>query len=153
MRKVKKNNEKILPIAVSIIVLLLLAVILLCVVTEHPKLSTKNMQILYMEGTFDYDEITGNYEAGFSEEEVYVIDNEKAAKQIEKLIERQWLFLPVFEDKSEESWVAAIYTENGSFSFTSDGKASVNDKTYHLGWKGAKKAEKLLEAIGAVKEK
>lgn len=149
----KKNSEKTLRIAVSIIVLLLLAVILLCVVTEHPKLSTKNMQILYMEGTFDYDEITGNYEAGFSEEEVYVIDNEKAAKQIEKLIERQWLFLPVFEDKSEESWVAAIHTENGSFSFTSDGKASVNDKTYHLGWKGAKKAEKLLEAIGAVKEK
>lgn len=153
MRKLKKDSENTLKIVVSIIVLLLLTLILLVFFTENPKISTKNMQILYMEGTFDYDEITGNYEAGFSEEEVYVIDNEKAAKQIEKLIERQWLFIPVFEDKSEESWVAAIYTENGSFSFTSDGKASVNDKTYHLGWKGAKKAEKLLEAIGAVKEK
>ena len=105
------------------------------------------MQIQYIEGTFAYDETVDEYEAGLTPGEVYVIDDEATAKEIEKIIERQWLFLPVFEDTSEEIWVVAVYTENGIFSFTSDGKATVNDKSYHLGFHGAKKAEQLLDAI------
>lgn len=143
----KKNNEKILKITINIIVILVLAVILLCLVTKRPRISTENMQIQYIEGTFAYDETVDEYEAGLTPGEVYVIDDEATAKEIEKIIERQWLFLPVFEDTSEEIWVVAVYTENGIFSFTSDGKATVNDKSYHLGFHGAKKAEQLLDAI------